>query len=206
MVFLDLLTNEKVAYFPSFALGWIASEESFLKQVNWLDLLKLRASYGVNGNLVSRYSSLATVSSSAAYVFGDGGSSAYGQSLSNLPNANLKWEKTHGINIAMDFGVLNNRITGNIEYYRTTTKDLIWKKTLPEITGFKEIVDNMGEIANQGIELTLNATPIRNKNFSWDVTFNFSRNKNKINHLLGDVNGDGIEDDLVLVICLLANR
>lgn len=195
--FSGFATNEKVAYFPSFALGWIASEESFLKQANWLDLLKLRASYGVNGNLVSRYSSLATVSSSAAYVFGDGGSSAYGQSLSNLPNANLKWEKTHGINIAMDFGVLNNRITGNIEYYKTTTKDLIWKKTLPEITGFKEIVDNMGEIANQGIELTLNVTPIRNKNFSWDVTFNFSRNKNKINHLLGDVNGDGIEDDLV---------
>lgn len=195
--FSGFATNEKIAYFPSFALGWIASEESFLKQAHWIDLLKIRASYGVNGNLVGRYSSLATVSSSAAYVFGDGGSSAYGQALANLPNSNLKWEKTHGINIALDFGMLNNRITGNIEYYNTTTKDLIWKKSLPEITGFKEITDNMGEIANQGIELTLNGTPVKSKDFSWDVTFNFSKNKNKINHLLGDINGDGIEDDLI---------
>jgi TonB-linked SusC/RagA family outer membrane protein len=195
--FSGFATNEKIAYFPSFALGWIASEESFLKQVNWLDLLKLRASYGVNGNLVSRYSSLATVSSSAAYVFGDGGSPAYGQAPANLPNSNLKWERTHGINLALDFGMLNNRITGNIEYYKTTTKDLIWEKTLPELTGFKEIIDNMGEIANQGIELTLNGTPVRSKDFSWDLAFNFSKNNNKIVHLLGDIDGDGVEDDLI---------
>ncbi len=195
--FSGFATNEKTAYFPSFALGWIASEESFLKQVNWLDLLKFRASYGVNGNLVGRYSSLATVSSSAAYVFGDGGSSAYGQAPANLPNANLRWEKTHGINVALDFGILKNRITGNIEYYQTTTKDLIWKKTLPEITGYKEIIDNIGEISNQGIEFTLNGSPVRSKDFGWDIAFNFSKNNNKIVHLLGDINGDGIEDDLI---------
>jgi TonB-linked SusC/RagA family outer membrane protein len=189
--------NEKTAYFPSFALGWIASEESFLNQADWLDLLKVRASYGVNGNLVTRYNSLARVTSSAAYVFGDGGTSAYGQEPSNLPNSNLKWEKTHGINLALDFGVLNNRITGNVEYYSTTTKDLIWKKALPELTGFKEIIDNIGEVANRGIEFTLNATPVRSKDFRWDLTFNYSRNKNKIVHLLGDVDGDGIEDDLI---------
>jgi len=195
--FSGFATNEKTAYFPSFALGWTASEEAFLKQVNWLDLLKLRASYGVNGNLVGRYSSLATVASSASYVFGDGGSPAYGQAPANLPNSNLKWERTNGVNIALDFGVLKNRITGNIEYYQTTTKDLIWKKTLPELTGFKEIVDNMGEISNRGIEFTLNGTPVQSKDFSWDVTFNFSKNKNKIVHLLGDVDGDGKEDDLI---------
>lgn len=195
--FSGFATNEKTAYFPSFAVGWIASEEPFMKQADWLDLLKFRASYGINGNLVARYSSLATVGSSASYVFGDGGSPAYGQAPSNLPNSNLKWERTNGLNIALDFGVLNNRITGNIEYYQTTTKDLIWKKTLPELTGFKEIIDNMGEISNRGVEFTLNGSPVRSKDFDWDITFNFSRNNNKIVHLLGDINGDGIEDDLI---------
>lgn len=195
--FSGFATNEKIAYFPSLALGWIASEEPFLKEAKWLDMLKLRASYGVNGNLVARYSSLATVSSSAAYVFGNGGSSAYGQAPANLPNSNLKWERTNGVNLALDFGVLNNRISGNIEYYQTTTKDLIWKKTLPELTGFKEIVDNMGEISNKGFEFTLSGTPVKSKDFSWDVTFNLAANKNKIVHLLGDINGDGVEDDLI---------
>ena len=189
--------NEKTAYFPSFAFGWIASEESFLNRSEWLDLLKLRASYGVNGNLVTRYSSLATVASSAAYVFGDGGTSAYGQEPSNLPNSNLRWERTRGVNFALDFGVLNNRVTGNVEYYRTTTKDLIWKKALPELTGFKEIIDNIGEIANRGIEITLNTTPVQHRDFRWDLTFAYAKNKNRIVHLLGDVDGDGKEDDLL---------
>ena len=189
--------NEKTAYFPSFAFGWIASEESFLNQSDWLNLLKLRVSYGVNGNLATRYSSLATVNSTASYVYGDGGTTAYGQEPSNLPNSNLKWERTNGINLALDFGVLNNRVSGNVEYYQTTTKDLIWKKALPELTGFKEIIDNIGEIANHGIEFTLNTTPVQGRDFRWDLTFNYAKNKNKIVHLLGDVNEDGIEDDLV---------
>jgi TonB-dependent starch-binding outer membrane protein SusC len=187
--------NEKIAYFPSIALAWTASEESFLKNYTWLDLLKLRASYGVNGNLVARYSSLAKVTSSPAYVFDD--VTAYGHSPNSLSNPNLKWERTYGINVGLDFGILKNRISGNIEYYSTTTRDLIWNRALPILTGFSTIIDNIGEIDNRGWELSLNFTPLKTEQFNWDVTGVFSQNKNRINRLLGDVDGDGREDDLV---------
>ncbi len=187
--------NRKIAYFPSVALAWTVSEEPFLGGNAWLDLLKLRASYGVNGNLVQRYSSLAKVTSSPAYVFGD--ATAYGHSPNSLSNPNLKWERTYGINIGLDFGILKNRISGNVEYYHTTTRDLIWNRSLPILTGFSSIIDNIGEIDNRGWELTLNFTPVKTDQFNWDITGVFSKNRNRINRLLGDVNGDGREDDLV---------
>ena len=188
--------NEKVALFPSLGLGWIISEESFA-DVQWLNNLKLRGSYGSNGNLVDRYSSLARLQVEPSYVFGDGGTTLFGQRVNRLANPNLTWETTTGFNFGLDFSVLSNRITGSVDYYRTTTEDLIFDVAVPEITGFEEITSNVGEVANRGIELNLNGDVIRRGNFTWNLNVNFASNDNEIVSLVGlDADNDGQEDDL----------
>ncbi len=191
--------NKKFGIFPSIGAGWVVSEESFFK-VPVIEYLKIRGSYGVNGNQTGRYTSLARISAeeSSKYVFGDGSSTSIGQSVSSLPNNDLGWETTAGFNLGLDFAILNNRIRGNVEYYTTKTTDLLWNKVLPTMTGFNQIKTNLGEIANQGLEFAIQTTPIKTSVFSWDLDVNFSTNKNKIVKLLGeDLNGDGKEDDLV---------
>ncbi|GAA4446637.1 TonB-dependent receptor [Ravibacter arvi] len=189
--------DNKFALFPSVGLAWVLSNHPFL-EIPKVDLLKLRASYGLNGNMTSRYSSLARVTTADAskYVFGDGATSL-GQSLTSLSNKNLQWEKTKGLNVGLDFGLLNNRIGGSIEYYSTTTTDLLWNIVIPQITGFSSIASNVGKIKNSGLEVILSATPVKSGNFEWNVNANFARNNNKIVSLLGeDKNKDGREDDL----------
>ena len=189
--------NNKSAVFPSVALGWVLTNEEWFK-VPSLDYLKLRAGYGVSGNQTSRYSSLARVNSSIGYIFGDGASSGVmRQELVSMENSNLKWEKTGGLNFGIDFAVLNNRLSGNIEYYKTTTKDLLYAVSIPSITGFTSIMSNVGEIDNHGFEVTLNSTNIKNGDFEWTSSFNLSLNRNEIKKLAGlDNDGDGKEDDL----------
>ena len=198
----------KTGIFPSVGLGWVLSEESFFK-VPAINYLKIRGSYGENGNKVDRYSSLARVGpgttstaqtdiDNTKYVFGDGGQPAISRSVNSLANSNLRWERTVGINIGADFSILKNRIDGNIEYYNSNTNDLLWKQALPETSGFKEVFTNLGQINNTGIEFMIHAIPVQTKDFRWDVTFNFTRNRNKVVTILGeDKNGDGIEDDLI---------
>lgn len=140
--------NNKSAVFPSVALGWVISNEEWFK-VPQVDYLKLRAGYGVSGNQTSRYSSLARVNSSIGYVFGDGATGSMRQELASMENSNLKWEKTAGFNFGIDFGILDNRITGNIEYYTTKTTDLLYAVSIPSITGFTSIMSNVGEIKNK---------------------------------------------------------
>ncbi len=191
--------DNKTGIFPSIGLGWIVSEESFFK-VPLINFLKIRGSYGENGNKVARYSSLARVSSDDAskYVFGDGGTTAIGRSVNTLANSNLRWERTRGINIGVDFAILKNKIDGNIEYYNSNTNDLLWKQALPETSGFKDVFTNLGQLNNSGFEFMIHGTPIKSKDFSWDITLNFSRNRNKVVTILGeDKNGDGVEDDLI---------
>ncbi|MFW6327707.1 MAG: SusC/RagA family TonB-linked outer membrane protein [Bacteroidota bacterium] len=191
--------NNKFAFFPSFGVGWVISDESFFK-IPKIDYLKIRASYGQNGNQTSRYSSLARISAGegSKYVFGDGASTAPGQSVASLANNNLSWEKTSGLNVGLDFGIIDNRIGGNIEYYQTTTTDLLWNMSLPEMTGFSQISTNLGEIANSGFEFHLQTSPVITSDFSWNLSINFSTNKNEIISLLGeDKDGDGVEDNLV---------
>ena len=188
--------NEKTAFFPSVGFGWVMSEEGFMDQ-EWLNHLKLRGSYGVNGNLVGRYSSLAELETYPAYVFGDGGSTEFGQEVQSLANANLTWETTVGFNFGVDFSILHDRINGSVDYYQTTTHDLIYDVSIPRITGFNNITSNLGEIANRGIEIDLNSTIIQKGDFAWEIHFNLASNKNKIISLIGlDADGDGQEDDL----------
>ncbi len=190
--------DNKWGIFPSVSLGWILSEESFLKNIKTINSLKLRAGYGTIGNLTSRYFSLSRINMYDAYVFGDGGSTSLGQTLTSLQNSNLKWETTGGINLGLDFSILNSRISGTVEYYDTETKDQLFSQPIPSITGVTGININLGNIQNTGLEFTLTTKNIDSKDFKWSTTFNYSQNKNKIVSLNGlDEDGDGKEDDIV---------
>jgi TonB-linked SusC/RagA family outer membrane protein len=187
--------NNKYGIFPSVSAGWDISKEPFFK-VNWVDNLKLRIGYGVAGNQTTRYSSLANVGVSAAYVFGDGGSTQFGQQVNSLSNPDLKWERTTGANLGMEFTLFKNRLSGVIEYYDTKTTDLLYSVNIPVITGFSNILTNIGQLNNKGLEISLNSKNINSAEFKWTSSLNFARNVNKLVKLLGDLNGDGVEDDL----------
>ncbi|MBL7744529.1 MAG: SusC/RagA family TonB-linked outer membrane protein [Chitinophagaceae bacterium] len=190
--------NFKYGVFPSVSAGWVISSEDFMKNIRLVDYLKLRAGYGVIGNQTQRYYSIATVNTNSSYVFGDNATVLFGQQVASLGNANLKWERTKGIDIGIDFAILNDRLTGNFDYYNNKTTDLLFNVQIPDVTGFTTFRTNLGEINNKGWEIGLTGKIIRNKDFSWTSSFNIWRNTNKIIHLTGvDANGDGIEDDLV---------
>ena len=189
--------NNKFGIFPSLGLGWVISEEDFLKE-SVINYLKFRGSYGTNGNLTNRYSSLARVSIYPAYVFGNGGSTVFGQTVNSLSNSNLAWETTTGFNFGFDFSFLQDRFSGTLDYYQNTTNDLLYNINIPEVTGFSSIATNVGEIANRGIEFVLKGDIIEKGDFNWNASFNIASNRNRIVSLLGlDSDGDGNEDDLI---------
>lgn len=195
-------TNNKFAYFPSAAIAWRLSEEKFVKdKFNWLNSLKLRLSYGSNGNrTVGRYQTLATMTSGTGYVYGDGGSPELVQSLKSMANNGLKWETTTSLNVGVDFSLFNNRLYGDYEYYNSKTRNLIYNVPIPAMNGFGiyNLPTNIGKLKNYGHEFSLGGVPVRSKDFEWNVSFNFSLNRNKVVSILGlDNNGDGKEDDLV---------
>jgi len=196
--------NNKYGTFPSVALGWVISDEKFMENISWVNQLKLRASYGLAGNQTSRYTSIARVSTTipgssapAAYIYGDGGTTAFGQYVASLGNPNLKWERTAELNIGVDFSLLHNRLSGSLEYYKKKTTELLYSISIPNISGFGNIATNVGQINNTGFEAQITGGIVRSKDFSWDMTVNFSRNSNKVVTIRGiDADGDGKEDDL----------
>lgn len=187
--------NNKYAVFPSVSVGWVFSDEPFI-HLPWLDNGKLRVSYGVSGNQTARYYSLDQVSTQTAYVFGDGGTTQYGQYVATLANPNLKWERTFETNIGLDFTLLKGRLSGSIDYYNRHTKDLLFSVQIPTITGFGSINTNVGEIANKGAEISLSSKNITGHAFNWSTTVAFSRNVNKIISLLGT--GDLVSSNLFI--------
>ncbi|QGY45212.1 SusC/RagA family TonB-linked outer membrane protein [Maribellus comscasis] len=189
----------KFGYFPSLALGWVISEEPFLnKSSDWLNWLKLRVSYGATGNrTIGRYDTLAQVSGESGYITSDG-SSIYTQWISALESPNLRWEKTTGINLGVDFRLFDSRLNGSLDYYNNNTTDLLYNVNIPGVSRFQVFPDNLGKIHNHGVELQITSVNIRKKDFSWTTDFNFSRNRDIIKELLGfDLDGDGKEDDLI---------
>lgn len=179
------------AIFPSLALGWVFSDESFLKSVNWLDYGKLRLSYGSVGNRdIGGYISLSDLNSGKYLYVSPSGvvlpvSQLY---VDRMSNADLRWERTTSYNAGLDFSILNDRIGGSIDVYDKTTSDLLLLRALPDITGFSSVASNLGGVVNRGLEIGLNSRNITRKNFSWRSTVNFAWNKNKITHLFGKVN------------------
>lgn len=175
--------DNKFGTFPSAALGWVASREAFLSDVKWIDLLKLRLSYGLNGNqAVSRYASLATINTSR-YV--DGPDPIITQYTSSMENASLCWESTKTANIGLDFAFLKSRISGSVDFFKSKSKDLIMQQSLPYMTGFGSVWANVGELKNHGVEVTLTTVNVQNENWNWTTTFNFSRYRNEITKLYG---------------------
>ena len=189
--------GHKFGTFPSAAAGWNISEEEFMKKFTWINNLKIRVSYGSIGNqAIGRYASLSKMSTTY-YVYGDGGTSVAGLYNSSVANPELGWETSVSSNLGLDFSVLKNRISGSVEYYNTNTHNLLLQRTIPTMNGASSVWQNIGATHNEGIEVTLNTVNITSKDFTWNTSINFSSNKNKITHLVGDANGDGKEDDIV---------
>ncbi|WP_199163417.1 TonB-dependent receptor [Parabacteroides provencensis] len=171
------------AVFPAVALAWRVSDEKFFK-VPYVNAMKLRASWGVNGNRsIGQYSALATVTSSLYYDGKNAVSNVYNTSLAN---SNLKWERTESFNFGIDMSLLNDKISVVADFYSMTTTDLLMDRKLPELTGFSNITTNLGELGNKGFELTVNTQNIDNPDFSWNSNLVFSLNRNKIKKLFGD--------------------
>ncbi len=186
--------DNKWGYFPAIALGWNIHKEKFMAAIPQLSNLKLRASYGSVGNEgIPPYGSL-SLADQRDYLFGGVRVSGFTPG-SSLSNPKLKWETSTTLNLALDFGLFNNRISGTIEYYKTNTTDLLVNRQLNASIGYSTQPFNIGEILNSGIEVQLDATPIQTKDLRVQTGILFSRNRNKILRLYGDLNGDGKEDD-----------
>ena len=181
-------TNKKYGVFPSAAVAWNIHREAFMRDVDFVSSLKLRASYGLNGNqAVSSYSSLAKLTN-APYLTGT--SILPGYIPSSLANDQLGWESTNSLTIGLDFGFLGNRIQGTLDLYSNRTQDLLLNRTISSVQGFTRILQNIGKTANKGIELGLTSTNIRKKDFSWTTGLNVSHNQNRIVDLYGDGKDD----------------
>ena len=186
--------NNKYAFFPSAALAWNIGEENFVKDnASWVDLLKLRISYGANGNqAITAYRTLDRLYSNVKYIWGDGGTAVNTAYLAGdgIGNPNLKWETTYTKNIGIDFQLFKNRLSGTVDAYLSNTKDLLMIRTVPIMNGYNKIWDNIGQTQNKGFEVTLNSLNIDSKNFKWNTTAVFSLDRDKIVEL----RGDGLDD------------
>lgn len=188
--------GNKYGNFPAAGLSWNVSDEEFLKNANFIDFLKLRTSWGRNGNRgVSEYSSLSNTNTTN-YVFGDGSAPYVGVFTTSFANPNLGWETTESLNFGIDFKLFNNRISSNINYYISNTEDLLLSQRIPNTNGFDSFLTNIGETENKGLEIDLQTRNIDTGNFSWNTSIAFSLNRNKIVKLAGrDLDEDGVEDD-----------
>lgn len=176
-------------YFPAASFAWRASDEDFLKDLNVFSDLKLRVSYGEAGNnRIPNDSWRFLFKPTANRPYGAGGNNQVYYNIVNsfLPNPNLKWETTISRNLGFDFGFFKNRLTGTLDIYKNTTKDLIVENEIPPQTGFTSQQINIGQTSNRGLELTLNGTIIHKKDFTLSGTFNIGRNIPKIDKLDGN--------------------
>ncbi len=177
--------DHRYAFFPSAALAWVLKEERFLADVDFLSNLKLRLSAGQTGNAgIGAYSTLATLGSSNV-TFADK-TLQKGTIQSGMPNANLKWETTTQYDAGLDVGLFNNRIYLGFDYYYKDTKDLLLAKPVSWVNGYGSVMDNIGQVRNKGVEVTLNTRNISRKDFDWQSTVIFSTNKNEVVKLSGD--------------------
>lgn len=178
-------TNTKYGVFPSASLGWRVIEESFMKKAPVFSDLKLRVSYGVNGNNgIGDYGSIAQLGT-YNYVLGATQASAIGQAPSNLANPDLKWEKSQEWDGGIDFGFFANRLTGSFDYYNKYTSQLLMQVPVLETTGFDFQIRNAGAVRNVGEELELTSRNFIGK-FQWSTSVNISHNTNKVVALYGN--------------------
>jgi TonB-linked SusC/RagA family outer membrane protein len=180
--------TSKFATFPSVALGWNIANEDFMKQLSVIDGLKLRASYGKSGNqAINPYQTLST-QNTVQYVYN--GATSTGVIANQLGNSNLTWETSTGINLGLDLTLFKGRINGTVEWYQMQTSAILLRRNLPNISGFANILDNIGKTENKGIEFSLKTVNLQIKDFTWETSLNFTANRNKITELYGDNKDD----------------
>lgn len=176
--------NNRWGTFPSVSAAWNITEEKFMQNQHIFDNLKLRAGYGISGNAMGFdvYSSYNTYGASGTFVYDGKTYRTYGATKNANPD--LKWESTGMLNIGLDFAFLKGRLNGTVEVYHKKTKDLIWSYPVSTTQYIYGMMDaNVGEMTNKGIEFTLNAVPVRTKNFMWSTTLNLSHNKNTVDKM-----------------------
>lgn len=189
------------ANFSSAALGWVFSEEPFFKS-KWFNYGKLRASWGTNGNRdmggdEPMYVALADLTTGKyLYVQPDGTVIQVNQLWVNrLGNPNLRWERNRSVNLGLDFALFNNKLDGSLEVYQMNSSDLLVQRSLPTVTGFDWVMDNLGEVRNRGLEITLNSNNMQRENFSWRTSATFQLNRNSIQHVYRNLDANGRELD-----------
>src|SRR5665648_197847 len=185
-----LASGNQWGYFPSTAIAWRMNEEGFLQNTNWLDNLKLRASWGVSGNAaIDPYETLQTLSSYPVYYY-IGTSDITGNIPDQLGNKDLKWETTTALNFGLDFGILSNRVSGSIDYFISHTTDLLFYRTLPASSVFPTVLQNIGETKGSGLEIALNTNVVKSRNFNWDINWSYSTVKDEVYKLVEGVDRD----------------
>jgi hypothetical protein len=169
----------------SVGAGWQLSREDFMSDIDWINRLNVRATYGINGNASNKYSPYAqAVNDIRAY-----GNNIYDNlRLVRPANDRLRWEETAVTNFAVDFSFLNSRVNGSIDYYIKNSSDLLGGRDLDPTNGFARSVINYASMQNKGVELMLNLRVMKTKDFSWDVNVNFSYNKNEVTKVDNEIN------------------
>lgn len=172
--------DNKWGTFPSVALAWRVNQEKFLRNVDWIDNLKMRLSYGIVGNQngIGNYTTLG-LADEYRYEFGDNSYMGYlpGKELSN---PELKWEQSRTMNIGVDFGFFKNRLSGTVEFYKTKTTDLIVNRAINTVLGYSSMLDNLGETKSHGVDINLSGDLIRSKDLTLSLGANFSHYANEI--------------------------
>lgn len=180
--------NNRYGFFPAVSAGWVLTEEEFLKDANYLSFLKLRASWGKTGNAeIGNFPQLGLYTGDANYA------GLPGQRPWQLGNPDLGWETTSQVDIGLDFGFLNNRINGEIDYYNKKTSGLLLEVNVPGTTGFASQYRNIGNLTNRGFEIIINSDNLVG-DFKWRTSFNAATNKNEITNLDGQIIEGGISN------------
>ena len=180
--------NHKWGTFPSASLGWTISNEEFMKGFDWLNNLKLRAGFGITGVIPgSSYQSLTLYNLGSSYYY-ENGEWKPGLEVASNPNPDLKWEKSTEFNVGLDLSVLDERLSASVDVYTKKTSDMLWWFDVPTPPNlYPQTLANVGEMRNSGIELAINATPIRTSKFEWKTTLTASHNINKLLSLSNDL-------------------
>lgn len=180
--------NNLYANFPSVSAAWTITNESFMPASNTLSYLKLRLSYGVNGNSsgLEDYNAYARLSSDVYLNYDGGYVAAPYTEITRIANPLLSWERTGSFNIGLDYGLFNDRVSGSLDVYQSETRDLLLDQKLPELTGFGSAKTNVGNLENRGFDLGINTINFSSQNFVWSSTFNVTYRVNKITTLGND--------------------
>lgn len=184
-----LAEGNRWGFFPSAAAGWVIVEEPFMANQDLFSSLKLRVSWGITGNTAIDPYGTRSLLSRTDYQFGD--SPAFGFRPDQISNPNLEWEKSEQVNIGLDFGLWDDRVTGSVEVYQTNTSDMLLARQIPITSGFGSVLQNIGETRNRGIEFSISSNNIVSASgFNWSTDFNIFKNEEEIIDLFGDKEDD----------------